>query len=212
MTLPSHPTDAKDWVWTPRLLQLESALEKYLPGQARLISTVAQTIRRRVAIEDHRLPLGKLFVLGPNEDAKRLAIGLADFLYDEPDAVLTLNMAEYREKHKVLGLVGHNGGLVCPFFEGDLTGPVLRQPQMVIVLANADMAHVTAWALLLPMLTTGELVDGIGRKISFKEAVVILTTKVGYTHSNDLEWSVNALECKFSQELVRGVHTILKLE
>jgi ATP-dependent Clp protease ATP-binding subunit ClpA len=160
---------------------MEGALSEDLPDQPEVIVRASRSIRKRIALcGNERWPLGTFLALGPVDPVLVLARALARFLFGPEFGVLYLDMGEYTEKWHITGLMARNGGLACPYFEGSLTDPVLRQPQTAVVLGNVDKMNSAGWPLLMDILDTGGIVDGIGRTISFGRSVVFLTTTVGH--------------------------------
>jgi ATP-dependent Clp protease ATP-binding subunit ClpA len=170
------------------LLEMEAELGKDLPNQQEAIRRMAQSIRRKAAFcGELPSPLGRCLLVGRNETTRLLATSLARFLFGDANAVLRLDMEAYAEKHQISGLIGHSGGLVCAYFEGELTEPLLRCPQTVVLLEGIDKAHPDVWQILGPILTEGRLIEGLGRTVSLKNSIFLLTTLVGFA-----EASVNA--------------------
>jgi ATP-dependent Clp protease ATP-binding subunit ClpA len=160
---------------------MEAELGKDLPDQPEAVRRVAQAIRRKLALSPSMpRPLGRFLLVGPSDEARRLATSLARFLFGDEAAIRWLDMKDYAEKYQISGLVGHPGGLVCAYFEGELTEPVWRNPRTVVVLDGIERAHGDVWQFLIPMLEQGQLLDMMGRAVSFKNAIIIMTTMVGY--------------------------------
>jgi ATP-dependent Clp protease ATP-binding subunit ClpB len=212
-----------------RFLALETELARDLPDEPEVLVRVGKGIRRQLAFRAGLpMPLGRFLLVGPNSKALKLAAGLARFLFEDEKAVLWLDMEDYAEKHTISGLVGHPGGLVCAYFEGELTDPIWRRPQTVVVLDAIDRAHSEVWKVLGPVLSEGSLVDGLGRTVSFKDAIFILTTTVGYEEGagrpdyviqsdgtrcpeGRLDRCKAAVECVFAPEILRLFGDILLL-
>src|SRR5262245_25223729 len=161
-----------------RLLEIEEELRSSFLDQRDLLCHVAGSLRRELNLfRDFSRPIGRFFLSAPDDAvALRLAAGLAQFLFGSEKAVLHLAMKEYSEKHKVSGLVGHTGGLVQDYVEGELTEPLWRQPQTVVVMSAIDRMHPDCWRILIPILTEGTIIDGLGRTVEFKDSVFIMTT------------------------------------
>src|SRR5262249_10909641 len=119
--------------WSPRLNEMEDALGKALPGHGFVIQRVAKAIRKSAALGGPTQTLGTFVLAGPPVIPQKLALGLAAFLFGHPGSVLRINMEEYSEKHMATRLIARNGGMVCSYIEGDLTGPITRCPHQVIL-------------------------------------------------------------------------------
>jgi ATP-dependent Clp protease ATP-binding subunit ClpA len=144
------------------------------------VEAVAKAIRREVYLcETVPRPLGRFLVVGQEAKIRKLSVGLARSLFGDESAMLWLDMNRYSEKHRITALVARNGGLARFYFEGELTDAILQRPQTVVVLAGVDQAHPDIWRLLSCILEEASLIDGIGRTICFKNAIVIATTTVG---------------------------------
>jgi ATP-dependent Clp protease ATP-binding subunit ClpA len=130
------------------------------------------------------MPLGRFLIIGPNEKARKLGSGLARFLFGDEQKVLHLDMRDYAEKHQVLRLIGHNGGLVCDWVDGDFSEPIRRQPQLVVLMDGIDKVHRIARDMLIESFQERTMLDGMGRLVSFRQAVFILTTMIGYAEAS----------------------------
>ena len=196
-----------------RLLEMEVELSKYLPNQREAINRVAKAIRKQVALcSENPHPLGRFLAVGPNNVATRLATGLAQFLFGDEKFVLELDMADYSERHQVLGLIGHGGGLVCSYFVGTLTEPIWRRPQTVIILSGIEKVHDAAWPILTEAMGEGVLIEGMGRSVSFTNTVFILTTMVGFAEGAlSANLAQSAIECVVPAEMLHLICDILPL-
>ncbi len=188
------------------LLNLETELERDLPDEKDALREVACAIRKHVAgICRESSPLGRFLLVGPNDKARIFAASLARVLFGDAERVLRLEMAAYVERHQVTRLIGHNGGMVCAYFEGTLTEPILREPLSVVLLEGIEHLHVEGTTLLVRAMEEGTLFDGMGRSVSFKNSIFILTTAIGYTAGGiDVNRVNQALRDNFRPEMLRG--------
>ena len=136
--------------------------------------------RARAGLKDPNRPIGSFLFLGPTGVGKtELARALAEFLFDDENAMIRIDMSEYQEKHTVSRLVGAPPGYVGYDQGGQLTEAVRRHPYSVVLLDEMEKAHADVWSVLLQVLDDGRLTDGQGRTVDFKNTVVIMTTNVG---------------------------------
>jgi ATP-dependent Clp protease ATP-binding subunit ClpC len=164
-----------------KLLHMEEELQKRIVGQTRAIEAVSDAIRRsRSGLKDPRRPIGVLLFLGPTGVGKsELAKALAGFLFDDDEALLRIDMSEYREPHTVSRLFGAPPGYVGYDQGGQLTEQVRRRPYQVILFDEVEKAHPEVWNSLLQIMEDGRLTDGQGRTVDFRNSVVIMTSNVG---------------------------------
>jgi len=164
-----------------RLLDMESLLAKRVVGQEEAIAAVADAIRRaRSGLKDPRRPIGSFIFLGSSGVGKtELAKALAEFLFDDQDALIQIDMSEYGERHTVSRLVGAPPGYVGYDAGGQLTESVRRRPYQVILFDEIEKAHVDVWNSLLQILEEGRLTDGHGRTVDFRNTVIIMTSNIG---------------------------------
>ncbi len=164
-----------------KLLHMEDALRKRIIGQNRAIEAVSDAIRRaRSGLKDPRRPIGVFLFLGPTGVGKtELAKALAGFLFDDDEALLRVDMSEYREPHTVSRLFGAPPGYVGYDQGGQLTEQVRRRPYQVILFDEVEKAHPEVWNALLQIMEDGRLTDGQGRTVDFRNTVVIMTSNVG---------------------------------
>jgi ATP-dependent Clp protease ATP-binding subunit ClpC len=164
-----------------KLLHLEEALHARVVEQEEAIVAVSDAIRRsRSGLGDPRRPIGSFLFLGPTGVGKtELAKTLASFLFDDEDALLRIDMSEYREPHTVSRLFGSPPGYVGYDQGGQLTEAVRRRPYQVILFDEVEKAHPEVWSALLQILDDGRLTDGHGRTVDFRNTVVIMTSNVG---------------------------------
>ena len=164
-----------------RLRELESALKKRVIGQDEAVSAVARAIRRaRVGLRDPRRPLGSFLFLGPSGVGKtELCRALAETVYGDEKAMLRLDMSEYMEKHAVSRLIGSPPGYVGYGEGGQLTEPVRRKPWSVVLFDEIEKAHEDVWSILLQIMDDGHLTDSAGRKVDFRNTLVVMTSNIG---------------------------------
>ncbi len=164
-----------------KLLKIEDELHKRVIGQDEAIKTIAHAIRRsRAGIKDPRRPIGSFIFLGPTGVGKTLlARDLAEFMFGDEDALVQLDMSEYMDKFNVSRLIGAPPGYVGYEEGGQLTEKVRRRPYSVILLDEIEKAHPDVFNLLLQVFEDGRLTDSFGRKIDFKNTVMIMTSNVG---------------------------------
>jgi ATP-dependent Clp protease ATP-binding subunit ClpB len=164
-----------------RLLTMEDELRQRVLGQDDALSKVADCIRRaRADLKDDRQPLGSFLFLGPTGVGKtELAKSLAEFLFDDEEAMIRIDMSEYMEKHSVSRLIGAPPGYVGYDEGGQLTEPIRRRPYSVVLLDEIEKAHPEVFNVLLQVLDDGRLTDGQGRTVNFRNAIVIMTSNIG---------------------------------
>jgi ATP-dependent Clp protease ATP-binding subunit ClpB len=164
-----------------KLIQMEGRLHERVVGQDEAVDAVSNAIRRaRAGIQDPNRPLGSFLFLGPTGVGKtELARALAEFLFDDEQAIVRLDMSEYMEKHTVSRLIGAPPGYVGYDEGGQLTEAVRRHPYAVVLLDEIEKAHSDVFNVLLQILDDGRLTDGQGRTVDFKNSVVIMTSNLG---------------------------------
>jgi ATP-dependent Clp protease ATP-binding subunit ClpB len=161
-----------------KLVRMEEMLRRRVIGQEQAVSAVANAIRRsRSGLSDPNRPIGSFLFLGPTGVGKtELARTLADFLFDDPRAMVRIDMSEFMEKHSVARLVGSPPGYVGYDEGGQLTEAVRRRPYAVVLLDELEKAHPDVFGVLLQVLDDGRLTDGQGRTVDFSNAVLIMTS------------------------------------
>jgi len=166
---------------TARLLGMEEALKKRVVGQDEAVASVSDAIRRaRSGLKDPRRPIGSFIFLGSSGVGKtELAKALAEFLFDDQDALIQVDMSEYGESHTVSRLVGAPPGYVGYDSGGQLTEAVRRRPYRVVLFDEIEKAHPDVWNALLQILEEGRLTDGHGRIVDFRNTVIIMTSNIG---------------------------------
>ena len=164
-----------------RLINLESVLHKRVIGQSEAVSAVARSIRRaRSGLKNPRRPIGSFLFLGPTGVGKtELAKTLAEAMFGEQDALVRIDMSEYMEKHSVSRLVGSPPGYVGFDEGGQLTEKIRQRPYAVILLDEIEKAHPDVFNILLQVLDDGHLTDSKGRKVDFRNTVIIMTSNLG---------------------------------
>lgn len=164
-----------------KFLKMEDALRKRVIGQDEALSAIAHAVRRsRAGIKDPRRPIGSFVFLGPTGVGKTL-VGhvLAEFMFGDEDAIIQIDMSEYMEKFNVSRLVGAPPGYVGYEEGGQLTEKVRRKPYSVVLLDEIEKAHPDVFNILLQMLEEGRLTDSFGRKVDFKNTIIIMTSNIG---------------------------------
>jgi len=164
-----------------KLIKLEEELQKYVIGQDYAISLLAKAIRRnRAGIKDPKRPIGSFVFLGPTGVGKtELAKSLARVLFGSDDALIRIDMSEYMERHNVSRLIGSPPGYVGYEEGGQLTEKVRRKPYSVILFDEIEKAHPDVFNILLQILEDGILTDGLGRTVSFRNTIIIMTSNIG---------------------------------
>ena len=164
-----------------RLLRMEEDLKKVVISQEKAISNISRAIRRsRAGLQDPKHPIGSFIFLGPTGVGKTyLAAKLAEFLFGNEDALITVDMSEYMEKFAVSRLIGAPPGYVGFDEGGQLTEKVRRRPYCVVLLDEIEKAHPDVFNILLQILDEGRLTDSTGRKVDFRNTVMIMTSNVG---------------------------------
>ncbi len=171
-----------------KLLHMEERLRMRVVGQDEAIVAVANAVRRaRAGIQDMNRPIGSFMFLGPTGVGKtELAKALAEFLFDDENAMIRIDMSEYQERHTISRLIGAPPGYVGYEEGGQLTEAVRRRPYTVILFDEVEKAHPEVFSLLLQLLDDGRLTDGHGRTVDFRNTVVIMTSNIGSTHIQDI--------------------------
>ncbi|MBW7888542.1 MAG: ATP-dependent Clp protease ATP-binding subunit, partial [Bacteroidetes bacterium] len=164
-----------------KLLKMDTALESVIIGQNEAIEKLSKAIRRtRAGLKDPRRPIGSFIFLGPTGVGKtELAKALARYLFDSDESLIRVDMSEYMEKFSVSRLVGAPPGYVGYEEGGQLTEKVRRKPYSVVLLDEIEKAHPDVFNILLQVLDDGQLTDSLGRKVDFKNTILIMTSNIG---------------------------------
>ncbi len=184
-----------------KLLKLEDELHKRVVGQEQAIGAVSDAIRRsRAGLQDAQRPIGSFIFLGSTGVGKtELAKALAEFLFDDENAMVRIDMSEYQERHSVSRLVGAPPGYVGYDESGQLTEKVRRKPYSVVLLDEIEKAHPDVFNILLQVLDDGHLTDNKGRFVNFKNTIVIMTSNIG---SHLIQQNLSEINEKNSEEIL----------
>ncbi|MBY0583577.1 MAG: ATP-dependent chaperone ClpB [Sphingomonas sp.] len=190
-----------------KLLQMEEALGKRVIGQKEAVRAVSTAVRRaRAGLQDPNRPLGSFLFLGPTGVGKtELTKALAEFLFDDPSAMVRIDMSEFMEKHAVARLIGAPPGYVGYEEGGVLTEAVRRRPYQVVLFDEVEKAHGDVFNILLQVLDDGRLTDGQGRTVDFTNTIIVLTSNLGSQYLTAIEegQDVASVEPQV-MEVVRG--------
>jgi ATP-dependent Clp protease ATP-binding subunit ClpB len=206
-----------------KLVTMEERLRHRVLGQDAALERVANAIRRsRAGLSDPKRPIGSFIFLGPTGVGKtELARALAEFLFDDEHAMIRIDMSEYMEKHSVARLIGAPPGYVGYEEGGQLTEQVRRRPYAVVLFDEIEKAHPDVFNVLLQMMDDGRLTDGKGRKVDFKNTILIMTSNLGsmYLQAENLrtpedfdkasEQVMNTLQGHFKPEFLNRVDDII---
>jgi ATP-dependent Clp protease ATP-binding subunit ClpC len=164
-----------------KLLNMEDSLKKYIVGQDNAVSKLTKAIRRtRAGLKNPRRPIGSFIFLGPTGVGKtELCKVLARYLFDSENALIRIDMSEYMEKFSLSRLVGAPPGYVGYEEGGQLTEKVRRRPYSVVLFDEIEKAHPDIYGILLQVLDDGQLTDSLGRKVDFKNTIIIMTSNIG---------------------------------
>ncbi len=167
-----------------KLSRMEEDLQERVVGQNHAVTRIANAIKRsRAGISDPNRPIGSFLFLGPTGVGKtELSRALAEFMFDDPDALLRIDMSEFMERHSVSKIIGSPPGYVGHEEGGSITERVRRRPYSVILLDEVEKAHPEVFNILLQVLDSGHLTDAKGRKVNFKNTVIIMTSNIGAEH------------------------------
>src|SRR6478672_5406803 len=201
-----------------KLVKLEEHLHLRVVGQDEAIKAVANAVRRaRAGLQDPNRPLGSFIFLGPTGVGKtELSRALAEFLFDDENAMIRIDMSEYMEKHTVARLIGAPPGYVGYEEAGQLTEAVRRRPYSVVLFDEVEKAHPEVLNVLLQLLDDGRLTDGKGRTVDFKNTVIIMTSNIGSQFITEEESKANrerlvmdALRQHFRPEFLNRVDEVI---
>jgi len=170
-----------------RLMKMEKDIGDKVIGQKDAVVKIAKSLRRnKVGIRNPKKPIGSFMFLGPTGVGKtHLAKNLADYMFGDEDALIRVDMSEYMEKHAVSRLIGAPPGYVGHEEGGQLTEKVRRKPYSIILFDEIEKAHADVYNVLLQLLDDGQLTDSLGRKVNFKNCMVIMTSNVGIKKLKD---------------------------
>ncbi len=202
-----------------KLLKMEERLHDRVVGQEQAVKSVSAAVRRaRAGLQDPNRPIGSFIFLGPTGVGKtELARALAEFLFDDENAMIRIDMSEYQERHTVSRLIGAPPGYVGYDEGGQLTESVRRKPYSVVLFDEIEKAHREVFNTLLQVLDDGRLTDGHGRTVSFRNTVIIMTSNIGSQYINDASLSdeersgraLNALRQAFPPEFLNRVDDVI---
>ena len=202
-----------------KLLKMEERLHQRVVGQDEAVHSVSNAVRRaRAGLQDPNRPIGSFIFLGPTGVGKtELARALAEFLFDDDNAMIRIDMSEYQERHTVSRLIGAPPGYVGYEEGGQLTEAVRRKPYSVVLFDEIEKAHREVFNTLLQVLDDGRLTDGQGRVVNFKNTIIIMTSNIGSQYLNDPALSaeqkstgaLQALRAAFPPEFLNRVDDIV---
>src|SRR5436309_3000589 len=204
-----------------KLVKLETHLHQRVVGQDEAIKAVANAVRRaRAGLQDPNRPLGSFILLGPTGVGKtELSRALAEFLFDDENAMIRIDMSEYMEKHTVARLIGAPPGYVGYEEGGQLSEAVRRRPYSVVLFDEIEKAHPDVFNVLLQVLDDGRITDGQGRTVDFKNTVIIMTSNIGSQYITEEESRearrrlvMDALRAHFRPEFLNRVDEIIILD
>jgi ATP-dependent Clp protease ATP-binding subunit ClpC len=195
-----------------KLLHMEERIHERIVNQEEAVSAISEAVRRgRAGLKDPKRPIGSFIFLGPTGVGKtELAKALAQFLFDDEDAMIRLDMSEFQEKHTVSRLIGAPPGYVGYEEAGQLTEAVRRRPFRVILFDEVEKAHPDVFNILLQILEDGRLTDGHGRTVDFKNTVVIMTSNLGTQEFQRQAIGFSRQEKGEQQRLKSAIETALK--
>ena len=181
-----------------KLLRMEEELGKRVIGQRQAVDAVSRAVRRaRAGLQDENRPLGSFLFLGPTGVGKtELTKALAEYLFDDDQAMVRIDMSEFMEKHSVARLIGAPPGYVGYDEGGVLTEAVRRRPYQVILFDEVEKAHPEVFNVLLQVLDDGRLTDGQGRTVDFKQTLIVLTSNLGSQALSQLPEGTDAAQAK----------------
>lgn len=202
-----------------KLLSLEAVLQQSVVGQADAVTAVSDAIRRsRAGLQDPKKPIGSFIFLGTTGVGKtELAKALAEYLFDDKNAITRIDMSEYQERHAVSRLIGAPPGYVGYDEGGQLTEAVRRRPYSIILLDEIEKAHPDVFNILLQVLDDGRLTDNKGRTVNFKNTIIIMTSNLGSdiirdNYENATENDMDLIQAKTKVEITELLKKSLKPE
>ncbi|WP_372370632.1 ATP-dependent Clp protease ATP-binding subunit [Candidatus Uabimicrobium sp. HlEnr_7] len=189
-----------------RLLDMEQKIKQKVIGQDEAVSYIADAVRKsRVGLQNPQQPIGSFLFLGPTGVGKtELARTLAEFLFDTKDALVRIDMSEYMEKHSVSRLIGAPPGYIGFEEGGQLTEAIRRRPYSVVLFDEIEKAHIDVFNIFLQLLDDGHLTDGQGRKVDFKNTIIIMTSNIGSHYIKEAGGQIDQnLQNKIDNELFK---------
>ncbi|MHC4426962.1 MAG: AAA family ATPase, partial [Planctomycetota bacterium] len=205
-----------------RLMKMEEAVRRRVVGQDEAVAALCNAVRRsRAGLGDPNRPIGTFLFLGPTGVGKtELSKALADFLFNDPNAMIRIDMSEFMEQHSVARLIGSPPGYVGYEEGGRLTEAVRRKPYSVILLDEIEKAHPDVFNVMLQVFDDGRLTDGKGRTVDFKNTVIIMTSNIAsqqiqqLTEESGADWEIeahvkDALKQLFKPEFLNRVDEII---
>ena len=189
-----------------RLIQMPEALKGKIIGQEEAVTKVTKAIQRnRAGLKDPMRPIGSFIFLGPTGVGKtQLAKVLSQYMFDTNDNMIRIDMSEYMEKFAVSRLIGAPPGYVGYEEGGQLTEKVRRRPYSVVLFDEIEKAHPDVFNILLQLLDEGQLTDGLGRKIDFKNTIVIMTSNIGSREVKEFSQGIGFVSAKNREEAIRN--------
>jgi ATP-dependent Clp protease ATP-binding subunit ClpC len=197
-----------------KLLDMESDMKNSVIGQDNAITKIAQSLRRnRVGIRNPKKPIGTFMFLGPTGTGKtHLAKRLADYMFGDEDSLIRIDMSEYQEKHTISRLIGAPPGYVGHDEGGQLTEKVRRKPYSILLFDEIEKANRDVYNVLLQLLDDGQLTDSLGRKVNFKNCVIIMTSNVGAQRLQDFGAGLGFVTKSSEENSSNNKNEILKKE
>ncbi len=197
-----------------RLLQMETELHRRIVGQDEAIEKVAKAVRRaRAGLKDPKRPIGSFIFLGPTGVGKtELSKALAEFLFGSEDALIQLDMSEFMERHSVARLVGAPPGYIGYDDAGQLTETIRRRPYSIVVFDEIEKAHPDTFNMLLQIMEEGMLTDARGRKVDFRNAMLIMTSNIGaddILRQGKLGFALETLESNEQRSYENMTHALM---
>lgn len=196
-----------------RLLKMEEILHKRVIGQNEAVSAVSRAIRRgRVGLKDPKRPIGSFLFLGPTGVGKtELCKALAEAVFGDEDAMIRIDMSEFMEKHTISKLIGSPPGYVGYDEGGQLTEKVRRKPYSVILFDEIEKAHEDVFNIMLQIMDDGVLTDSQGRKVNFKNTIIVMTSNIGARNITDKQKTLGFSDGESKSDGIKGIEEIRTL-